>query len=41
MSRKLSDLRPDVRAKCEAMLAACDAEVAKLRALQGWVNGLE
>ena len=26
MSRKLSDLRPDVRAKCEAMLAACDAE---------------
>jgi peptidoglycan L-alanyl-D-glutamate endopeptidase CwlK len=26
VSRKLSDLRPDVRVKCEAMLAACESE---------------
>ena len=31
------DIGPDLR----SLVAACDAEVDKLRALQGWVNGLE
>lgn len=31
------DIGPDLR----DLAAACDAEVAKLRALQGWANGLD
>ena len=31
------DIGPDLR----SLVSACDAEIAKLRALQGWVNGLD
>lgn len=32
---------PDIGDDLRNLAAACDAEVAKLRALQGWANGLD
>jgi hypothetical protein len=32
---------PDIGAELYALAAVCDAEIAKLRALQGWTNGLD
>lgn len=32
---------PDIGADLYALAFACDAEIAKLRALQGWANGLD
>ena len=32
---------PDIGPELRALAMACDAENAKLRALQGWANGLE